>query len=204
MNNILFAIKKFFQNKNTVTIIGVILILGILYFSYNNQIKKATTPVRVPVAKQTIQPKTLITKDMIEYISMPSIGVSSNVITATSLIVGKYSNYNTTIPSGSMFYKDVMVNAEDLPDNAFTEVKDGEVPFNFPVSMDTTYGNSIFPKNKIDIYMKATDETGKVMVGKLIENIEVLAVKDSSGRNVFENSDEARTPAFLIFGVSPE
>lgn len=204
MNNLIFSVKKFLKNKNTVTIIGAILILGILYFTYNSQIKKATNPLRIPVAKQTIQPKTLITSDMIEYVSMPSVSVTSNVIRNVNSIVNKYSNYNTTIPAGSMFYRDVVVNPEDLPDNAFTEVKDGEVVFNFPVTMATTYGNSIFPGNKIDIYMKAVDETGKIMVGKLVENVEVLAVKDNSGKNVFENADETRTPAFLIFGVSEE
>ena len=42
------------------------------------------------------------------------------------------------------------------------------------------------------------------MVGKLFENIKVLDVKDSSGKHVFENSDEDRIPAFLIFGLVPE
>ena len=70
--------------------------------------------------------------------------------------------------------------------------------------MNSTYGNSIFPGNYIDIYMKAYNEQGKLMVGKLFENIKVLAVKDSSGKHVFENSDEERVPAFLIFGLSPE
>lgn len=204
MNNLIFSVQKFLKNKNTVTIIGVVLILGILYFMYNSQIKKATNPIRVPVAKQTIQPKTLITSDMIEYVSMPSVTVTSNVIRNVNSIVNKYSNYNTTIPAGSMFYRDVVVNPEDLPDNAFTEVKEGEVVFNFPVTTASTYGNSIFPGNKIDIYMKSVDETGKIMVGKLVENVEVLAVKDSMGRNVFENAEESRTPAFLIFGVSEE
>ena len=69
--------------------------------------------------------------------------------------------------------------------------------------MDSTYGNSIFPNNYIDIYMKANNEEGKLMVGKLIENIKVLAVKDSSGKHVFENTEEDRTPAYLIFGVKP-
>ena len=52
--------------------------------------------------------------------------------------------------------------------------------------------------------MKADRQDGRLMVGKLLENVKVLAVKDSSGRHVFENSEEARTPAYLIFGVSPE
>jgi hypothetical protein len=49
--------------------------------------------------------------------------------------------------------------------------------------------------------MKAYNENGVLMVGKLIENVKVLAVKDSQGRNVFENSDETRTPAYIIFGL---
>ncbi len=52
--------------------------------------------------------------------------------------------------------------------------------------------------------MKAVNENGQLMVGKLVENVKVLAVKDSAGRNVFENSDEARVPSSLIFGVQPD
>jgi len=68
--------------------------------------------------------------------------------------------------------------------------------------METSFGNSIFPGNKIDIYMKignGNDE--KIMLGKLVENVEVLAVRDNSGRDVFENSEENRTPAYLLFGL---
>ena len=35
----------------------------------------------------------------------------------------------------------------------------------------------------------------------MYESIEILAVKDSSGRNVFENSEEDRTPAFIYFSL---
>ena len=204
MNNIIVTVKRFFKNKNVVTILGVIIIMAIIYFGYNAQINSQVSPVRVPVAKQTIQPRQLITSDMVTYISVPAVGVSSNVVRSQSLIVGKYSNINTVIPEGSMFYQDVLIDAEDLPDSSFTQVREGEVPYNFRVTMESTYGNSIFPGNYIDIYMKAEDDSGQIMLGKLIENIEVLAVKDSSGKDVFENTSESRTPAYLIFGVSEE
>ena len=42
------------------------------------------------------------------------------------------------------------------------------------------------------------------MVGKFLENVEVLAVKDSQGNHVFENTTENRTPAYIIFGVDYE
>lgn len=204
MNNFLYGLKKFFRNKNTVTIIGVIAILIILYIGYNAQIKKQTNPTKVPVAAQTIQPRTKITREMIELIDVSPIMLQGNVIKSISAIVDKYTNYNTLIPKGSMFYAATVINESDLPDSAFIQVEAGQVPYNFPVNLNTTYGNSIYPDNYVDIYMKAVDDTGTLMVGKLLENVKVLAVKDSQGKNVFESTAEARTPSTLIFGVTPE
>lgn len=201
MNNILIGLKRFLTNKNTVTVIVVIVILGLLYWGYTTQITNSVRPVSVPVAKSTIQPRTEVTADMITRIKVPKIAVSENVLTTNSQIIGKYTNLNSTVPAGSMFYKNVLVEKSALPDSVFTEVKQGEIPYQFSVNMETTYGNSIYPSNVIDIYMKAIDDNGQLMVGRLLENVEVLAVKDSSGRNVFENANETRTPSYLIFGV---
>ena len=202
MNNLMASAKKFFKNKNVVTIFGVVIILVLLYIGYSTQINNAVEPVQVPVATQTIQPRTEITDDMVQLIDMPNVSLSDNVIRSTSQIVGKYSNVNSVIPEGSMFYTDTVIDEEELPDAAFAKVKAGEVVYNFPVDMESTYGNSIFPGNKIDIWMKVGDgDDEKIMIGKLIENIEVLAVKDSSGRAVFENTSDSRTPSMMIFGL---
>lgn len=202
MSNLMVSFKRFLKNKNTVTILGIVIILVLLYVVYSSQINNAVNPVKIPVAKETIQPRDEVTSDKVELIDVPTIAVSENVYRYKKDVVGKYANVNSVIPQGSMFYTDTLVDKKELPDSAFTEVKEGEVVYNFPVTMSSTYGNSIFPGNKIDIYMKAVeDSTGKIMVGKLIENVEVLAVKDAQGRHVFEDSSERRTPATLIFGV---
>lgn len=206
MNNVINSLKRFIRNKNTVTIIGVIVIIGILYWGYNSQIQRQVSPIRnVPVARVTIQPSTLITADMIDYVDIAPIVYNHGAVNRyANTIIGKYTDYNTVIPAGSLFYNDVLITAEDLPDAAFVKIKDGEEVYRFPVNVTTTYGNSIFPGNKIDIYMKAVNVSNQIMVGKLIENVEVISIKDSSGRNVFENTQENRTPAMLIFGLSPE
>ncbi len=205
MNNIVNTIKRFLKNKNTITILGVIVIIAILYFSYNAQIEKQVSPVRgIPVANQTIQPRTLITEDMLEYVDVAPIVLGNNVLTTSNAVLGKYTSHNTVVPKGSMFYTDVLVLKDELPDSAFEKIKEGEVVVKLPVDMETTYGNSIFPGNKIDIYMKAETVEGQIMVGKLFENVEVIAVKDSAGRHVFENTTDERTPSILIFGLKPE
>lgn len=201
MGNLSFKLKKFLQNKNTVTFIGTALILAILYFGYNWRINQAITPVKVPYAKVTIQPRTKITEDMVGYVEVLPSMVNSDTIKNIQNIVGKWSNYNTLIPAGSLFYNTTVITSAELPDSAFVSIPDGYTAFNLAVNTSSTYGNSIFPNNYIDLYLKALDADGKPMVGKLIENVKVLAVKDKSGRHVFENSEEERTPAIIIFAV---
>lgn len=203
MNNIMLSLKRLFRNKNTVTILGVIAVIAILFIGYRMQVSRAVKPVpNIPVATETIQPRTKITSDMISYVDMASVAVPSNVYTNANSIIGKYSNVNTIIPAGSMFYHESVITEKQLPDSAFVDLKEGEIPYNFPVNIDSTYGNSIFPGNYIDIYMKAENEQGILMVGRFIENVKVLAVKDAQGQHVFENTTEARTPAYLIFGLN--
>ena len=204
MNNLKASMKKFFGNKNTVTIIGVILCLIILYIGYYYRISSKVKLVSVPYARETIQPRTYITKDMIGTMNVPESFLVGNYYTTDKSIIGKYSNYNTIIAKGSLFYTDLVVDEKDLPDSAFSNVPEGYTVINYPVTIASTYANSMAPGSHINIYYKSLNDAGEVMFGKFIINIEVLDVKDSSGRHVFENSDEARTPAYMLFAVPEE
>lgn len=205
MNGFSNAIKRFFGNKNTVTIIGVLVCILVLYIGYNYRVRQATTPVKVPYANQTIQPRTLITSDMISYTEVLPSTLKGKYIINANLIINKYSNYNTVIPEGSMFYKDAVINERDLPDSAFGTIPVGYTVVSFPVTMASTYGNSMYPGNYINLYFKAVnDETKKLIFGKLLSNVEILDVKDSSGQHVFENTSEARVPAYIIFALPEE
>ena len=192
--------KKFLQNKNTVTILGVLACLIILYAGYTMRINQKTALVDVYYAKQTIQPKTLITEDMIGKTSVPESFILGTFYRNYNDIVGKYSNYNTVIAEGSLFYSDLLIEEENLPDAMFYDVNEGERIVSFPVTTESTYGNSIMPSNKVDIYVKLVEDN-KVIYGQYFEKVEILAVKDSSGKNVFESSDEVRTPSYVYFSL---
>ena len=47
-------------------------------------------------------------------------------------------------------------------------------------------------------------ESDTIMFGKFLSDIEILSVKDSQGQHVFENTEEVRTPAFMLFAVKEE
>lgn len=203
MGNILTTVKRFLGNKNTVTILGVLLGILVLYIGYNYRVKQATTPVRVPYAKEELSSRTLITSDMIGYMEVSSSVVksSSNLITNANQLINNYVAFGTTIPANSMFYTSQILTSSEMPDSAFADIPDNYTIFTLGVNLHSTYGNSIYPGNYIDLYFKGVDETGKIMFGKLIESIEVLAVKDSQGNHVFETTVESRTPSELLFAV---
>ena len=69
------------------------------------------------------------------------------------------------------------------------------------VSFESTYANSIFPGDYIDLFVRTEDEMGLLVYGKFIQSIKVLAVKDDQGQNVFETTIERRIPKQLLFSV---
>lgn len=206
MNNFMIGLKRFFTNKNVVTIILVIVILVVLYFGYSSSIKKQTNPVSMPTAAEKINPKTKITSELIQYKQIASSMIDENAIRNTSLILDKYTNVNVTIPQGSLFYEEWLVDEENLPGNWIEQldIKNGEHGYYMDVTVESTLGNNVLPNTYIDIYMKATDENGTIMFGKLMKNVKVLVVHDGNGNNVFDDTENNVTPSKIGFAVNQD
>lgn len=214
MGNLSIGLKKFLSNKNTVTVLGVVAAALVLYIGYNAKVNNAIKPISVPYAKQTISPGTQITEDMIGIKNVSQETISDGfAFTQKSDVIDKYANADSVIPEGSLFFKRAVVTKDQLPDSIIYDYPSGYVLYYLEVDNKTTYGNSIYPGNYIDIYLKAINAvaegdkittTDKIMVGKLLENVKVLAVLDSQGNNVFANLDEKGTPSMIIFAIPSE
>ena len=84
------------------------------------------------------------------------------------------------------------------------KVSPKEVAYNFPVTMSSTYGNSIYPGNYIDLYFQYRESGGgKLTIGKFIESIKVeiadTKVLDSltPGQNIIKIVNEKLTEICL-------
>lgn len=201
MNNLSSSIKKIVSNKNTITIIGVILCIVILYIGYNFRINQKVSLSRVPYANQTIQPRTEITEDMVSYMNVPAAFIKGSYYNASNQIVGKYAKDDIMIAEGSLFYTDFLTDTSTVSNSAFSNVKSNETVISYNVGMDSTYANSMMPGDIINVYFKAKDDNGTIMFGKFISNITILDVKNSDGQRVFENTTESRTPAYMLFAL---
>ncbi len=206
MNNFIIGLKRFFTNKNVVTVIGVLAVLLILFFGYTSSIKKQTNPLNMPVANKKINAQTQITSEDIKYIEVANSMVSPNAIRSSAEVIGKYTNLNVTIPEGSMFYREWVVDAKEIPGNWVEQLdyEAGELGYYMDVNIENTLGNSVLPNTYIDIYMKALDENGTTMFGKLLKNIKVLVVHDASGNDIFKDAANVGSPAKIGFAVSQD
>ena len=151
MNNLVIGIKKFFTNRNTVTVVGVIVAIVIRYVGYNMRINQAITPVTVPYAIEEINPRTQITEDVVGTKEIPQSMVDDTIITNSADVIDMYTNGDSVIPAGSLFYKRSVVSRDQLPDSIILNYPKGYVLYNLDVDMASTYSNSIYPGNYIDI-----------------------------------------------------
>ena len=201
MNNLSKSIKRILGNKNTVTVIGVLLCILVLYIGYNMRINEKTKLVEVYYAKETIQPKTKITEEMIGTIELPAAFLTGEYYKNYNDIEGRYSNYNSVIPKGSLFYTELVVKKDELPDSILYDLEENSTISYIKTDVERSYGNIIMPNNYVDIYVKMLNNDNNVVYGKYMENLKVLSVKTNDGLNVFENTETKRLPSYIYFAM---
>ena len=83
MGNMMVPIKKFLSNKNTITILGILIGVVVLYVGYNWRVTKSIQPVEVPISAATLISGTKITEENISYTEIPKESIASmdNLIT---------------------------------------------------------------------------------------------------------------------------
>lgn len=206
MGNIVATIKRFLSNKNTVTIIGVLLGIIVLYVGYNYRVKSAVSIVSVPRAKKNIDATTQITSDMLtttEVLSSMVAGKNNTIIRSTASLVNNQEPYcvaiGTSIPAGGFFHTNQVVKCGTIAKNVFDSMPDGYKPVSLSVDIHKTFGNSMYPGDYIDLYARMTID-GKLVYGPLVSKLPIMDVRDSSGNSVFLTS-KIGTPAELLFSV---
>ena len=200
------GVKDLFQKKGIVTLIAAIICIVVVAFAYSKRVEDKVKKVKVYYAVREILPREEIKDDMIGTVEVASTMVTPGVVTQAEgkdALLGHFANYNTTIPKGSLFFKSAVVEWKDMPDSAWADIETGNTIVSLPVSGFTMFSNAIYPKAKIDLYYQTYIED-KLLYGKLIENIEVTAVKDENGKHVFDRSSNQASAAAIIFSVNED
>ncbi len=209
MGNIATTIKRFLSNKNTVTIIGVLLGIIVLFVGYNYRVSNAVETQLIPYATKTIAATSEITKDAVSQMEVlkSTVKESKTLISNVNAVLSTQEAYcasdRTNIPAGSFFYEDSVMRCRDVTNNALKRMPDGYKAVNLPVDLQKTYGGSMYPGDYIDIWAKMEID-GKIFFGEFITKLPILDVRDSNGRSVFFGGNQSGTPALLIFACPPD
>lgn len=206
MGNLLNGLKKFIANKNTVTILAVLAGIIVLWWFYSYRVNQAVTTVSIPISLTGVDATKKIEtdKDHIDYKKVNrDVVKDSDIITSLDQLKDKYICERTSVPANGFFYESQLCSLEQLPSSIWDEVPEGELVYTLSVDSTETYANSIMPGDHIDLYMTAVNEDGKIIYGKLIENIEVLRVRDNKDRDIPWDST-AGTATSLLFAVTED
>jgi len=207
MNNLIAAIKRFFSNKNTVTIIGIIVGVLVLYIGYNWRISQELKTIRIPYAKTTLTSRHTITAEDIGYMEVPEsvLKKQDNLIKKQDLIVGMQVKYNANIPANSFFYNNVLVTAAEQPGYVLANIPDNYRAFTLDVYSSMTHISAMIPGTYIDLYISGKDlATDKLVSGRLIKSIEILAVLDKNENVINDSGSDITAAAQIVFAVTDE
>ena len=196
-------LKKFLSNKNTITILGVLIGVVVLYVGYNWRVTKSIEPVSVPISAATMIAGTRITEESIQYADLPKDVISGmeNIITNVADIKGKIVSFDSKIPQNGFFFQENVMSEDEMPDSLFSNIQDGYTILAFDVDNKSTYGNAIFPGNTIDLYLEGVSDDQKAIYSRFISSIQVLAVRDKDGRDVFIDRENMGEPEVMSFAV---
>lgn len=200
----LTKIKRFISNKNTVTIICIVLGVLVLYFGYSWRVNDKINPTTVPYAKVAMSSRHVITAEDIGYIEVNSdvIKKATNLVKNSKDLIGKEVTYGNNISLNSLIYQGDVTDPSLSPDYVLSDIADGYTAFSLTVTSQSTYGNSILKGSYIDLWFSGTDDDKKIIYTNLVKSIKVLDVRD--GKGVSMDNSVSGTPAELLFSVPDE
>lgn len=209
MGNIVTTIKRFLSNKNTVTIIGVLLGIVVLYIGYNYRVKTAVETISIPYAKKAISPTSKITSEDVGTMEvLKSMANSSKTLLKSyNDVISQSKTYcaseRSAIPEGSFFYTDQVKECSAINSNVLDNMPEGYRPITLDVNLQKTYGNSMYPGDYIDLYIRTQDDSGKLIYGEFITKLPILDVRDSNSQSLFfgNANTNSTVPAILLFAV---
>ena len=175
------SLMRFVGNKNVVTILGIAACIAILVIGYAYRVNNSVATQSVPFARKSLEARSVISDGDVGNVRISSSYVSSagNVITDAAQVYGKavayytnipgevvgmWSNPDSVIPAGSLFYSSQVMDPAAIPNAAFKDIGEGNTIYSLKVDEESTYANSIRAGEYIDLYMATKDPSSEDLI----------------------------------------
>ncbi|ERI91499.1 Flp pilus assembly protein CpaB [Clostridiales bacterium oral taxon 876 str. F0540] len=186
------------------------LFAAITIFMYLQSIKSPKTIAKkttVLVAADTIQPRTLINKDMVKEVQVSDSTLFSDYVNDSSKVIGKYTK--ETIMKNEGFHKDKLINNDE--EELSLKIDKDHRAISVNVMGDAGVAYLIKPSDFVDIVVYLSEKSDGTKAARpdvakiILQNIEVLAVNKQLDREVNkDNKDAQKDQAAYLVTLSVE
>ena len=150
------------------------------------------------IASRDIPPRTKITESDLLCVRISGRYILDQTAADKDEIIGRYTDIQGKIPAGSPFYRSMLYDEKDLPDQAAAQLKKNQVSFSMEV--DVAKLGSIIAGQRVDVYVTAK-QTDTPLTGCLIRSARVIAVRDHKGISL-ESPESSGIPYLVELAIN--
>lgn len=193
------------MNKYLKVLIGIIILVGICLINFLGikfYSEYRINLIDVVVSSHNISGRHLISEEDIAYIQIPYEYVNDKAYINKEDIIGKYTDIQGKIPVGSLFYKSMIFDEKDLPDNPVSQLKKNQTLFTMQADVLSLSGNVIVPGHRVDLY-GSINKQDNFIEDLLVSNVRVVSIKDSKGYDL-DHPSSNKMPYTISFAINNE
>lgn len=172
-----------------------VLNICIVILSINLRVNNKLDLITTYIAKYDIAPRTCITEDDIQMITIPKSNLTDHVVYTKQEIVGKYTDIQGKIPACSLFYESMLYDPSELPDIPSALLKEGQAIFTLQI--DSAILTTVVSSQRVDLIATIQENGIKDVV---IEHCRILQIEDINGMDI-NQQDSIGVPYYVLVAV---
>lgn len=153
------------------------------------------------IASHDIEPRSLIREEDLIEVKIPSAYLMDHAVNEKQKIIGKYTDIQGKIPAGSVFYRSMLYNAEQLPDHPSQMLRKGQSAYS--IETDVASLGSVTAGMRIDLHVSIERRDNVPVTGCVLENTRVISVKDHQGVSL-DHKKSTGIPYMIEIAVNSE
>lgn len=158
--------------------------------------------VEIVVAKQQIDVRTKIEKEMLETVQIPRVLINEECVLTMEEAIGKYTEIEGIIPKGSLLYRSMLFDESELPDYPALKLQKGQSVFSLSVDLIKSSGNTLTNNQLVDLYVTLTPKKETPITDVLLYGVRIINVVDRKGVDM--KNSQLNIPSVINLAINSE
>lgn len=166
-------------------------------------VRALSKTVDVLLVKQSLPPRTKITEDHLETVSMPKNTIPMNIYVDQDDVIGKVVSFDASLYKGMFLFKEALEDPLLTSDAPLLRLKENQVAVSMGVDVLKSLGNTLLSGQYVDVVVTLSIKKENPLVETIFSNVRVLSVKDRYGLDMTDPKSQ-RAPAVVLLAINHE